>query len=304
MRPNARLLAVGVGAMCLALATPAAQAPQRFRSSADVVTIQASVKTEKGEPWRDLTAGDFEVLDNGVPKPVLTLRADAASPVSLGILVDMSGSMAISSKIALARLTFHALLDQLRTGQDEVGVFTFDAALHERHPFTRSLEQTRGVLDDLRAFGNTSLYDAVEGAAKRLVARPTTHKALVVLTDGIDTSSTRTPAQVSSLANSVGVPVYVVVTLPAIDQRKMLENRQIGSDAADLRDVAAWSAGELAFVSNRREIDGLAPGLIEGLRQQYVLGIGAGAGPEWRRVEVRVNRPGAVVKARNWYRGV
>jgi VWFA-related protein len=294
---------LGVWISAAAAAAQSVQPAQRFQTSAEVIIIQASVKDSNGRPVRGLTAADFEVLDNGVAKTVLSLQADTDAPLSVAFLVDMSGSMAIGSKRAMARRTFHALLSHLRRGADEVAVFTFDAKLHERQPFTQSLERLGEALDDFPAFGNTSLYDAVNEAAKRLNDRSVSHKALVVLTDGIDTSSTLTAAQVSSLANSIGIPVYVVATMPSIDQRTMLDDRSVDSDAADLRDLAAWSAGELAIVSNDVEITSLACRLIDGLRQQYALAIAAGSGREWRRVEVKVKRPSAVVKARSWYRG-
>ena len=297
------LCALGAAFVWMNAADGFAQSAQRFRSSTDVVTIQASVKDSKGRPLRGLTAADFEVLDNGVAKPVLSLQADSAAPLSLAILVDMSGSMAIGSKITMARRTFHSLLSHLQSEQDEVAVFTFDSKLHERQPFTRSLERLAGTLDDFQAFGNTSLYDAVDATARRLNARAASHKAMVVLTDGIDTSSRLKAAEVSSLANSIGVPVYVVATVPGIDQRTIEEGREVDADGADLRDLAAWSAGELVFASHDAEIASLTSRLIEGLRQQYVLALEAASGREWRRVEVKVKRPSAIVKARTWYRG-
>src|SRR5688500_11822320 len=102
--------------------TQEAKPAQRFRSSADVVTIQASVRTTRGRPLQGLTADDFEVRDNGQLRPILSLSADLKSPVSLAILVDMSGSMALPAKIALARQAFDSILTQLQPGQDEVAV--------------------------------------------------------------------------------------------------------------------------------------------------------------------------------------
>src|SRR5437763_10156462 len=110
--------------------------PQTFRSSVDLVTIQASVRDHRGRPLRGLTTADFEVRDNGQLRPVLSLRADLHSPLSLAILVDMSGSMRIGAKIAMERQAFAAVLSQLRDGEDEVALFAFDSALHERQPFT------------------------------------------------------------------------------------------------------------------------------------------------------------------------
>jgi VWFA-related protein len=285
--------------------TPGGQASPRFRSSADVVTIQASVRSNRGRPIQDLTAADFEVLDNGRVTPILSLRFDLRSPVSLAILVDMSGSMVIGSKIAMARQAFDSVLSQLTHGQDEVAVFTFDAALHERRPFTADLARFRGVLDDFVPFGTTSLYDATAAAARRLSERSGTHKAIVVLTDGIDTSSSLTAPQVSGLASAIAVPVYIVATVPSIDQRTMLEaaERGTGSDAADLRDLAEWTGGQLVFASSLSETTVAATDVVNELRQQYLLAIEAARAREWRRLDVRVKRPSAIVKARSGYYG-
>src|SRR5262245_16662269 len=66
---------------------------QTFRSAVDLVTIQASVRDKRGRPLVGLTTADFEVRDNGQVRPVLSLRSDLQSPISVAILVDMSGSM-------------------------------------------------------------------------------------------------------------------------------------------------------------------------------------------------------------------
>jgi VWFA-related protein len=252
-----------------------------------------------------LTAADFEVRDNGQLRPILSLRSDLRSPVSLAILVDMSGSMAIGSKIDMAHQAFDSVLSQLRSGQDEVAVFTFDATLHERRSFTADLGTLKGALDDFDAFGTTSLYDATAAAARRLSERSAAHKAIVVLTDGIDTSSTLTASQVSGLASSIAVPVYIVATVPSIDQRSMLEaaERAPESEAADLRDLAEWTGGQLVFASTFTETTVVASGLVNELRQQYVLAIEAANTREWRRLDVRVKRPSATVKARSGYYG-
>jgi Mg-chelatase subunit ChlD len=93
--------------------TPA-QVQQTFRSVTDVVTIQASVRDARGRVVSGLTTPDFEVRDNGQLRPILSLQSDRQSPVSLAILVDMSGSMRIGSKIAMARQAYDSLLSQLR----------------------------------------------------------------------------------------------------------------------------------------------------------------------------------------------
>jgi Ca-activated chloride channel family protein len=289
----------------MAAQEPGDQPRQTFRSAVDLVTIQASVRDKRGRPLKDLTTADFEVRDNGQLRPVLSLRADRRSPVSVAILVDMSGSMRLSAKTAMARQAFESLVTQMRSGVDEVALFTFDSELHERQPFTSDLTRFRTGLDDFDAFGTTSLYDATASAARSLADRSATHKAIIVLTDGVDTSSRLTAPEVSALASSIDVPVYIVATIPSAEQRAMMErsDRASRSETADLRDLAEWTGGQFVFASSLVETVVAASTLVDELRQQYVLAIEAVNTHEWRRLDVRVKHPAATVKARSGYFG-
>jgi Ca-activated chloride channel homolog len=298
-------LALSLSSVPVAAQEPVRQPEQTFRSSVDLVTIQASVRDRRGRPMKGLTPGDFEIRDNGQLRPILSWRTDLQSPVSLAIMVDMSGSMRTGAKIAMARQAFDSILSQLRDGEDEVALLTFDSALHERQDFTRDLGRLRGALSDFDTFGTTSLYDATAATARRLAARTATHKAIIVLTDGMDTSSTLNAAEVSGLASSIDVPVYVVATVPSVDQRALMEGaeRAPRSGAADLRDLAEWTGGVFVFASTFTETIVAASSLVEGLRQQYVIAIEAAGAREWRRLDIRVKHPTATVKARSGYFG-
>jgi VWFA-related protein len=288
------------------LAQTAGEQPrQTFRTSADVVTIQASVRSTRGRPIQGLTTADFEVRDNGQVRPILSLRSDMASPLSLAILVDTSGSMGIGSKVSMAGQAFDSVLSQLRAGQDEAGVFTFDSRLREHRGFTSDPAELKGALEGLEAFGTTSLFDATAAAAQSLAGRSATHKAVVILTDGSDTSSKLTAAEVSELASSIAVPVYIVATVPSMDRREMKEvlEREPQPKTADLRDLAEWTGGQLVFASTSTETAAIASTLVAQLRLQYLIAIEATAAREWRRLDVRVKRPSAVVKARSGYFG-
>jgi len=309
MRTLLHRLVIGIGIigslamMSLGAQEAPAEPQQTFRSTVDVVTIQASVRDARGRVVSGLTTTDFEVRDNGQLRPILSLRSDRQSPLSIAILVDMSGSMRISQKIAMARQAYDSVLAQLHQGQDEVALFTFDESVHERRDFTRDLPTLKDALADFKAFGTTSLYDATAATARRLAARSATHKAIIVLTDGIDTSSAMTAREVSGLASSIDVPVFVVVTVPSMDQRLTLSTseRSTASEAADLRDLAEWTGGQLVFASTIVETVVAASNLIDELRQQYVLAIEAAKASEWRRLDVRVRRSSAIVKARSGY---
>jgi len=97
----------------------------------------------------------------------------------------------------------------------------------------------------------------------------------------------------------------VLATMPSLDQRATAESvdRRPRGDVADLRDLAEWTGGRFAFTKTFVETVTVAAGLVDELRQQYVLAIEAGSGREWRRLVVRVKNPSAVVKARLGYFG-
>ena len=279
------------------------QPQETFKSSTDLVTIQASVRDARGRIIRGLTQADFEVRDNGQLRPILELRSDRRSPITVAILVDMSGSMG-GAKVAMARRAFESVLSQLRPGEDEVALFTFDSALHERHDFTSDPALLKNGLDEFNAFGSTSLLDATAATARRLADRSATHRAIVVLTDGIDTSSTMTPSEVSGVASSIDVPVFIVATVPSLDQRAIMESSEHATiEDADLRDLANWTGGQLVFATTPVETITVTANIVDELRQQYVLAIEAAREREWRRLEVRVKQRSRKVKARSGYFG-
>ena len=110
----------------------------------------------------------------------------------------------------------------------------------------------------------------------------------MVLTDGIDTSSRLSASEVSGLASSINVPVYIVATVPSIDQRVMMEGTARGTrpDSVDLRDLAEWSGGHLVFASTFTETIVVASSIVDELRQQMCLRLAPDH--EWRRLDVRV----------------
>jgi hypothetical protein len=105
----------------------------------------------------------------------------------------------------------------LEDGRDEAGLFAFDSRLREVAPFTVDTRALKGALGEVDPFGATSLHDAISAAAERVAARPMARRAVVVLTDGVDTASRMTPAQVSARAAAIDVPVYIIATVSPLD---------------------------------------------------------------------------------------
>lgn len=280
-------------------------ATPKFRSSLDMVTIQASVRDGRGRALTGLRVEDFEVRDNGELRRVVSLESEHYAPVSVAVLVDVSGSMRLAGSREMARLAYEALLTQLHNRRDEIALFSFDSQLDVRQEFTTHVTSLAGKLNNLDAYGTTALYDAAAAAAKRVADRSAAHKAVIILTDGIDTASKLTAPEVSGIASSIDVPVFVVATVSSTDQRLALERmrRSAHADQADLRDLADWTGGQFIFASTIDETIEATSKLIADLRQQYVIAIEAANSREWRRLDVRVKKRSAMVKARSGYFG-
>ena len=128
-----------VGATALVMATlllAVGNAQPTFRGGVDLVSVTAVVMDRGGRPIRELTRDDFEVFDDGQPRPLLEFWSDDSAALSLTLLVDVSGSMQVGTKMTDARSTANFFLSYLRTGQDEAAVFTFDTRLEQVRPYT------------------------------------------------------------------------------------------------------------------------------------------------------------------------
>jgi len=312
---------VGSGALCamflgatVLMATPAPQQkpeapvpPQEtasgqpmFRGGVDLVTIRAIVRDGKGRPVTNLSAKDFELIDNGASASITAAEQDSG-PVGLALLFDISGSMDIDERFSRARETSYFLLSGLRTGEDEAAIFAFDSALHVVQPFTTELDRLRGSLSSFSPWGMTSIHDAIASASRSMDTRATKRRALVVLTDGFDTASKLGAAEVSRIASAIDLPVYLVAVVPSIDDPRQHEEGGNQALAGDLADLARWTGGDLFVATSTPEASTTARQVVSELRQQYLIAFPPGQKPGWHSIEVRVRRKGYTVQARGGY---
>lgn len=275
-----------------------------FRSGVDLVTVSATVRDQRGRAVADLTASDFEVLDRGLPRRITEFRTEAA-PVSVAILFDVSGSMDLASRSLAARFAAHHVLSWLEHGRDEAALFAFDSRLHEVAPFTVDTRALQGALGEVDPFGATSLHDAIADTARRIQTRASRRRAIVVLTDGIDTASRLTPAEVSGIASEIDVPVYVIAVVLPIDNPDANGRPQYLSEApasvGTIRELAAWTGGELFHASTPSDTSKVARQIVRELRQQYLIAFEPGVGAGWHPIEIRTTRKNLTVRARGGY---
>lgn len=307
-----RLLAVSIATLALSTMTGPVLAQEYegggqavFRAGVDLVTVSATVRDRKGRLVSGLEARDFEVVDSGERRAINQFRTDRA-PLSLAILFDVSGSMDVAARMTAARFAAHHLLSWLEPGRDEAALFAFDSRLHEVAPFTVDTRALNGALGEVDPFGATSLHDAIAEAADRVAARSHPRRAVVVLTDGVDTSSAKTPAQVSGMASAIDVPVYVIATvLPIDDPNSDRATPQAGLRApahiGTVEDLARWTGGAFHYASGPASASKAAKDVIDELRNLYLIGFEPGATHGWHPIEIRTKDADHTVRARGGY---
>jgi len=273
-----------------------------FRSGVELVTVSATVRDRRGRAVADLTAADFQVFDRGVARPIAEFRTEAA-PVSVAILFDVSGSMDMASRALAARFAAHHVLSWLEHGRDEAALFAFDSRLHEVAPFTVDTRALQGALGEVDPFGATSLHDAIADTAKRISERANRRRAIIVLTDGIDTASRLTPADVSGIASEIDVPVYIVAVVLPIDNPDANgpSDDDVPQAAGTIRELAAWTGGELFYASTPSDTSKVARQIVRELRQQYLIAFAPSAGAGWHPIEIRTTKKNLTVRARGGY---
>jgi VWFA-related protein len=277
----------------------------KFRSSVEIVSVNAVVRDRKGRFVPGLDKDDFTILDAGEQRPILDFQAETDGPVKIGLLVDASGSMRVGRKAIDARETAHQIFSSMR-GADTAAVFTFDTRLDRVTDFTGDQGVLAGSLDRLNPpFGQTSLYDAIAEAAGyvadtgRAGGRLPHRSALVVLTDGIDTRSRRTTQEVAAIASRIDVPVYIVAVMSPIDDPRTDSSPLF--DASAMQDLSRQTGGELFIASAPSHASVAARQIVDELRNQYVLAFEASSRPGWRALQITARDGKFTVRARTGY---
>jgi Ca-activated chloride channel family protein len=280
------------------------QTPQAtFKSGVALVTVSVAVRTENGRVVRDLQRADFTVIDAGQPTQIKDFYV-GDSPISLAILLDISGSMAVGGNMDRAREAVAVATMNLRAESDEAALFTFDSQLQQVVGFTKDLERIRRVSLKGTPWGKTSLYDAVADTATTVSERANRHRALLVITDGVDTGSRLSAAEVSAIANSIDVPVYLLTVVSPLDhpgtEFEVISDGR-SAQTATLEDLARWTGGDMRIASTPAHTSAAIEDLFTELRNQYLISFEPGERTGWHPLEIRTRKRGLVVHARGGY---
>lgn len=294
------------GGQAQAPSAAAQQAQPTFRTGIDLVTVSAVVKDGKGKLVKGLTRADFSLLDAGRARTIVEFRTEPA-PISLALLIDGSGSMQVADKVGDARAVADRVLATLDPDRDEVALFSFATGLQELRGFRHGgRAEVQGLLQQVRPWGMTSLYDAIAETSRRVSAqgRARGHAAVLVLTDGMDTASALTPAEVSGIASAIDVPVYVVAVTSPLDHagtKTAVTGASAAWESAELANLARWTGGDAHLSSRPDHTETAVRQVVSELRHQYLIAFEPDVRPGWHPLELRVRNRQFSVRARGGY---
>jgi VWFA-related protein len=177
-----------------------------FASGTRTVRVPVSVLDKAGEPVLGLSGEDFKIIENGKRREV-TLFSGERRPLRIALALDLSHSM--QNKIRQVEEALKHFIDILEPA-DEIMVITFNGSVHIRQDLTSDRERLERVLEELEPEGATALYDATFEAIKRVAQGPAESKAVVLVTDGVDTVSSVSFDTLREYARRAEVPVYSI----------------------------------------------------------------------------------------------
>ena len=201
---------VALGARSQTAGQDPPQAPPqvRFKSRVDLVNVTATVVDESGRFVRGLEKDDFALFEDDKPQPI-SLFFNERVPVSLGVALDTSGSMQ-GEKYGVARDALDRFLGELLDPSDEIFLYRFDDDVQLLQGWTTNRTLLRRALGRVSPRGATALYDAVADAVPLAGTGKHRKKALVLITDGNDTTSHTTVAELKRVIRDSEVLVYAI----------------------------------------------------------------------------------------------
>jgi VWFA-related protein len=294
-----RTSAVASRALCLALAAPLfAQTPPPVvvEVDVDVVSITAVVYDKAGRFVTGLGVGDVTVLEDGVPQDVTIFREAAGGvekiPLSVVLVLDASGSMAENMGfLKEAASSFVGKLEAI----DEALVVQFNDSVKASAEFTGDGNRLDQFIAGLQAWGGTSLFDAIKYSLERIKDRPG-RKALVVFSDGEDTTSTIPQNEVVDYARSVEATIYSVGIRGG-------GPRGGGAPRGFLKKISEETGGQYFFPDRVGDLIRVFAAISEELHRHYLLAYAPKKPPDglFRRIELRLARSDTQVRVRKGY---
>ncbi len=260
---------------------------QQYRGKVDVeaVVLPVTVRTVGGKVVSKVSREDFRLKIDGLSVPIRDLSREADLPLALGFILDTSGSMT-GRKLRAGQNLAKAFLSE-RRAEDRLALWTFgDDRVLERFPFGMSWYLLPRVLETVKPWSTTALYDMIQRVPDVMENARHPRRAAILVTDGVDNASQMSAEEAGKLAESLQTPIYVlgVEPPPPADGDEGLSYEEI------LTIIAEGSGGYYRRIPRLDRMPEVTRALLEELSTRYILtfetsGIGD---RKWRPVEVTV----------------
>src|SRR5215469_11256303 len=283
-----------------------------FRKNVNIVNVYFTVKDHHGGLIPNLSQDNFEVLENGRPQTIKYFNAETNLPLTLGLLIDSSGSM--QRMLDTEKVVAVDFLRKVVTDKDLGFIISFDISVDllqdltsDVHLLDAGLKQAKinvgGGSSGIPGLGQgpvpisnpkgTLLYDAVYLASDEVLGKQVGRKAMVMLTDGVDEGSRLKLRDAIEAAQKADAICYVL----------LLSDPQYGSDMHDMSQLAEQTGGRAIEVNNPNKIAGAFEQISKELRSQYSLGYSPDDEKRdgtFRKIELK-SKSGYRVQARKGY---
>ena len=271
-----------------------------IKVDSNLVVLNASVIDGKGLPVVGLRQRSFHIFEDGVEQKIEFFESEE-TPFAAVILIDTSGSM--EERIMLARSAAITFLGGIRE-DDVAAIYNFDSEVKLIQDFSQSRDVAEGVYD-LKARGMTVLNDAIVKGAQELAKRGEKRKAIVIISDGMDTKSRYSGDKALKAALAANTTIYTVdmsVAFAAADQ----ENQRRLS-IQQLKKFAEKSGGKFISTPGGAGLRGAFKSIVTEMGNQYTLGYqptNTATDGKYRAIELKVADPKAQVRTRKGYNAV
>jgi Ca-activated chloride channel homolog len=293
----AALVAAGAGVL-----VAAQQPPQVFKSGVELVSLSVTVTDAQHRYVTDLDQSAFTVIEDGAKQEPLYF-SKSNLPIALSLLIDTSASM--EERLLVAQNAAVGFAQHVRE-QDLAQVVDFDSRVEIVQKFTNDRAALEAAIRKTSSGGSTSLYNAIYIALRessKVRARSSEdvrREAIVVLSDGEDTTSLVSFEEVMELAKRSETSIYTIGLQPrdATYQKGFREAEFV------LRQLAQETGGRAFFVQKAEELSGVYGQIADELSSQYSIGYASTnirRDGSWRKIQVQVARPNVTTRTRRGY---
>jgi len=275
---------------------------QVFKSTVDVVSLNVTVADNQNRYITDLSEQEFAVFEDGA-KQDLVFYSKSSLPIALSILIDTSASM--ESRLALAQEAAVGFTRKLRP-QDLAQIVDFDSRVEIASPFTNNVAELERAIRQTAAGGSTALHNALYISLKELAkvkarsADEIRRQAIIVLSDGEDTSSLVSYEEVLDLAKRSETAIYSI----ALQPKETAISKGFRQTEFVMRQFAQETGGRAFFPSRVEDLKAVYGQIADELSSQYTIGYASKNGRRdggWRRVVVQVARPNIIARTKRGY---